>query len=134
MRHTGTNGGKRNRGERGAALLLVLLLLAALFMFAAAVQFSALLTWLTVRNEIRHVQATALLDGRYLQARLLLEDAYAAEGRLPGQVLLPSGTHWYADHDSGSGILHVDNPGPGRLGMRLHVRTDGGRLAFERIE
>jgi len=124
----------RRADDRGAALLLVLLLLAALFLLAAAVQFSALLGWLTVRNEIRHVQAGALLDGRYLHARLLLEEQYAAEARLPEQPLLPSGTHWTAGQEPGSGILQVDHPGPGRLGMRLYVRPVAGRLAFERIE
>lgn len=124
----------RRPDDRGAALLLVLLLLATLFLLAAAVQFSALLGWLTVRNEIRHEQAAALLDGRWLHARLLLEEQYAAEGQLPEQPLLPSGTHWTVSPEPGSGILQVDHPASGRPGMRLYVRPAAGRLAFDRIE
>jgi len=120
--------------NRGAALIFVLLLLSVLLAFSIALQFSALLSWLSVSNGFRHAQAEARLEGRYLHARLLLEQQFTEHGQLPEAPELPDGVTFTETVPGEAGVLHVANPAPGRLGMQLHVRDDGRTLGFSRLQ
>jgi len=126
----------RHGGRSGAALVFVLLLLSALFLLGVTMQFSALLAWLSVRNDMRHVRAEAERHGVYLHARVLLEQQVTGSGALPAAPVLPPGAHWEAGPETPGteGVLRVHGPEPGRPALLLHVTVQAGTLTFTRLE
>lgn len=115
------------RGQRqGAALVMVLLLLAALFTMAVAVQFSALLGALSVRNQISHARAQAELQTLLTQALLLLEEQAASTGSLPAIAVLPAGVTW-SRLGAAHGQLRLESNAP-QLALEVTVGLQGTRL------
>lgn len=112
--------------HQGAALVMVLLLLSVLFTMAVAVQFSALLGALSVRNQTAHARAQAELQTMLTQAMLLLEEQAAVSGSLPVVAMLPAGVTWLKLTED-QGLLRLETAAP-QLALEVTVRLHGAHL------